>query len=85
VVQETGNQGLAESSLQVICVDHVEQYTNPRRTGARVRHMLGAVDELVAARARERLGHGRQRALASAAASPEGRRSHNDAPQGVGR
>ena len=32
VVQETGNQGLAESSLQVIRVDHVRPYTNPGHT-----------------------------------------------------
>ena len=41
VVQETGSQGLAESSLEVICVDHVTQYTNPGCTGPLVRQMLG--------------------------------------------
>ena len=42
VVQETGTQWLAESSsLQAICVDHVEQSRNQRCTGALVRQMLG--------------------------------------------
>ena len=48
MVQNTGIQWLAESSLQVICVDNVEQ------TGALVRQMLGAVHEFVPAQARER-------------------------------
>ena len=29
VVPETGNQGLAESSLQAISVGNVKQFTNP--------------------------------------------------------
>ena len=57
-----------------------DAYTNPGSTGPLARQMLGAGHELVAAPARERSRHGRQRALASAVASPEGRRSHNDAP-----
>ena len=69
------NQGLAESPLEVICFDYVTQYTNPGSTGPR-----WAGRELVAAHARERSRHSRQRALASAAASPEGKRSHNGAP-----
>ena len=79
VVQDLGNQGLAESPIEVICFDYVTQYTNPGSTGPLARQMLGG-HELVAAQARERLSHGRRRALASAAASPESRRSHNDAP-----
>jgi len=82
VVQETGIQWLTELSLQVICVDNVEQYTNPGCTGALVRQMLGAVNEFVAAQARERLSHGRQKALASGAANPEGRRLYNNTPMG---
>ena len=42
---------------------------------------MGAVNEFVAAQARERLSHGRQKALASVAADPEGRRSYNNAPK----
>ena len=53
VVQETGNQGLAESPLEVICFDYATQYTNPGSTGPLARQMLGAVHELVAARAGE--------------------------------
>ena len=63
----------------MICVDNVEQYANIGYTGALVRQMLGAVNEFVAAQARERLSHGRQKALASVAADPEGRRSYNNA------
>ena len=81
VVQETGIQWLTELSLQVICVDNVEQYTNPGCTGALVRQMPGAVNEFVAAQARERLSHGRQKALASVAAKPEGKRSYNNTPK----
>ena len=58
VVQETGNEGLAESSLEVICADHATQYTNPGCTGALVRQILGAVNAFVAAQAREGLSHG---------------------------
>ena len=71
-VQEADNQGLAESPLEVICVDNVKQYANPRCTGALVRQMLGAGHELVAAQARKRSNHGRQMALVSMAASPGG-------------
>ena len=41
VVEETGNQGLAESPLEVICFDYVTQYTNPGSTGPLARQMLG--------------------------------------------
>ena len=81
VVQETGIQWLTELHLTVICVDNVEQYTNPGCTGALVRQMLGAVNEFVAAQARERLNHGRQKALASVAADPRGKRSYNNNPK----
>ena len=46
-----------------------------------MRQMLGAVNECVAAQARERLAHGRQKALASVAADPRGRRSYNNMPK----
>ncbi len=72
MVQETGNQGLAESSIEEICVDHLTLYTSPRCTGPLVRHMLGAGRELVAAEARERLSHGRQRAGARITKLPSG-------------
>lgn len=81
VVQETGIQWLKEFDIQAICVDNVEQYTNPGCTRALVRHMLGAVNEFVAAQARERLNHGRRKALASVAADPRGKRSYNNKPK----
>ena len=81
VVQETGIQWLRDLGIAVICADNVEQYTNPGCTGALVRQMLGAVNEFVAAQARERLTHGRQKALASVAADPRGQRSYNNNPK----
>ena len=81
VVQETGIQWLRDLGIEVVCADNVEQYTNPGCTGALVRQMLGAVNEFVAAQARERLRHGRQKALASVAADPGGKRSYNNNPK----
>ena len=81
VVQETGIQWLRDLGIEMVCADNVEQYTNPGCTGALVRQMLGAVNECVAAQARERLAHGRQKALASVAADPRGRRSYNNMPK----
>ena len=81
VVQETGIQWLRDLGIEVVCADNVEQYTNPGCTGALVRQMLGAVNEFVAAQARERLSHGRQKALASVAADPGGKRSYNNNPK----
>ena len=46
-----------------------------------VRQMLGAVNEFVAASARERLAHGRAKALQDAACDPEGARSCKGDPK----
>ena len=46
-----------------------------------VRQMLGAVNEFVAASARERLAHGRAKALQDIACDPEGARSCQGAPK----
>ena len=81
VVQETGIQWLRDLGIEVVCADNMEQYTNPGCTGALVRQMLGAVNEFVAAQVRERLRHGRQKALASVAADPGGKRSYKNNPK----
>jgi len=46
-----------------------------------VRHMLGAVNEFVAASARERLKHGRAKALEAIAQDPRGARSYHGKPK----
>ena len=81
MVQETGLKWLSEMNIQVKCVDNDEQYTNPGSTGALVRHLLGAMNEFIAVQSRERLAHGRQKALASVAADPRGRRSYKNKPK----
>ena len=53
VVQEMGDQGLAEPPLEVTCFDYAPQYTNPRSGGPLARQMLGAGHELVARKAGE--------------------------------
>lgn len=81
MVQEIGIKWLEEVDIQVICVDNETQFTNPGCTGALVRHMLGAVSEFVAAQARERLLHGRNKALSKVASDPRGRRSYANMPK----
>ena len=70
MVQETGLKWLSEVDIRVICVDNEMQYTNLGCTGALVRQMLGAVNEFVAAQDRERLLHGRNKALSKVAGDP---------------
>jgi DNA invertase Pin-like site-specific DNA recombinase len=81
MVQEIGIKWLAEVDIQVICVDNEAQFTNPGCTGALVRQMLGAVSEFVAAQDRERLLHGRNKALSKVASDPRGRRSYANMPK----
>ena len=81
MVQETGLKWLSEVDTRVICVDNEMQYTNLGCTGALVRQMLGAVNEFVAAQDRERLLHGRNKALSKVAGDPTGRRSYANKPK----
>lgn len=76
---------MSDLGISVICADNPTQFTDPSPTALLVRQMMGSVYTFVASQIRDRMSKGYNKAKATAAADPSGRRSYDGSPKLGGR